>query len=615
MHSRTHAEKEYWPNLDRALRLYRGEHFEDQGKAAGYDRVVVNYLYPTVETKVAALALQYPEFFLVPLRADFEGQTPLVREVLQYTFKRGRHFAEAKRALRDKEIGGIGVTITGWLLVEQDERGETQTEYQGARPLVEDEPPDPTPNEGSGLSALGSGREGAMPTLPSWRVRESRPYAARICPRDFWVAPETGSVLDESMWCGYSERVPLEAVKNNRRYRNKGKIEGTTDSLVDLDVELRDKSENTPDDCKRVLLHHYYEKTRRVHVVFAEEEEKALLVEAWPQPFDRYPFNVLRVPDEEDRFFPTPPLLRLEHPQREINQARTLLALHQRQSNRKYQRVGKMSEANKRQFRSSTMLGLIELEDNNMITEVPHAPIQPEIFQSMEAAQQDIQVFSALNEYESFAPPSKRLTQTEVAAIQAAGGARASEARGEFERFLSEIARDTLAWMQQYSVATQQFPVFASSGQIKQFGHYTREEIQGEYLVDVYAGSTTAPNKKSFQETFAWMMQSLPNVVQAIMAGQQAGLNIKYLVEQFFRSVPEIRDVEKVFQPDPTAGPAMMAPGAAGGAPMLPGMDGSAGGQAVPPEADLLSQIDPGELEQFIQQMGSLTNGTSGVTG
>ena len=595
-HSRTHAKNTYWPSLDRALKLYRGEHFE--GPASGADRVVVNYLYPTVETKVAAIALQYPEFFLVPLRADFEEKTPLVREVLQYTFKRGRHFAEAKRALRDKEIGGLGVVISGWLLVEQDEEGATQAEYQGARPEVEGEPPDPTPNPATGT----------LP-LPPWRVRESRPYCARICPRDFWVAPETGSVLDDAMWCGYSERVPLEQVKAHRRYRNKSKLEGTTDSLVDLDVELKDKAENTPDDCKRVLLHHYYESSRRLHVVFAEEEEKPLLVEAWPQPFDRYPFNLLRVPDEEDRFFPTPPLLRLEHPQREINQARTILALHQRQSNRKYQRVGKMSEANKRQLRSSTVLGFVELEDQNLITEIPHAPIQPEIFQSMEAAQQDIQVFAALNEYESFAPPSKRLTQTEVAAIQAAGGARASEARGEFERFLSEIARDTLAWMQQYSVATQQFPVFAASGQIQQFGHYTKEEIQGEYLVDVYAGSTTAPNKKSFQETFAWMMQSLPNVVQAIVTGQQAGLNIKYLVEQFFRSVPEIRDVEKVFQPDPNAGPAMLAPGA-GGQPMLPAAAEGAGEQAGLEGSDLLSQIDPDELEAFIQQLSA--NGTGG---
>lgn len=588
-HARRFAEKTYWPSLDLARKLYKGEQWPDQGTPSGADRVVVNYLYPTAETKVSGVAQQYPDFYLVPLASRLQGQEALIRELLRYTFRTGGQFREAKRALRDMEIGGLGFAFSGWRLVEENRPGKPARIYEGARPDLVGEM-DPTENAGD-----------ALPPIAPQGVRENRPFGIRIPPRDFWVAPESTSVLQDAMYCGYSERVPLDKVKRNPRYKNTRDLKGTTDSLVDLDDELRDmREEQVPSDCRRVLLHHYLELDRRVHVVFAEEEEKPLLVEAWPWPFERYPIRVLRVPDDEDCFYPVPPLVRLEHAQREINHGRTILALHQRQSNRKYQRVGKLSEANKRQLRHSGVLGIVELEDQNMIQEVPHAPIQTEIFQSIQAAQQDIQVFAALSEYETFTPPTKRTTQMEVEAIKSAGGARSSDARAAFEEFLSGIAQDQLALLQQYSVGTSEFPIFSAGGQFDRFGHYTKEEIAGDYLIEVYANSTTAPNRKGLQEATAWLAQSLPNFMNAIVTGQQMGMNLKHLLQQFLLSMNEIRDVETIFQPDPNAGPAMLAPG--------PGVDGA----PVPAEpAAGPPAIDPAELEAFFASLGNV-NGTSG---
>lgn len=567
-----HARQTYHDDYDSAAKLYRGEHYADMARQRDYERIVVNYLYALVETKVAAQHFAYPEFTLKPGRAADRPQAETAKAALTWIWRTGRAQEEAKRCLRDKEIGGLGIMTTGWLVVTGDANNKPAlpTLFEGARPPVEGEAPDPTPN------LLPGEPPGPVATGP---LREDRPYQRRLPPKDFWVAPETNAELADALWCGYTERLPLDVVKKHPRYEGTRDLQGTAENFTDLSEELRDKKEEAPTDLRRVALHHYYEKARRLHLVWTEEREKPLLVEAWPHPYDRYPFNVLRSPDDEDRFYPRPPLLLVEHPQRELNQARTLLAVHQRQSNRKLQFAGRLTDANIRQLRSSHVLGIVQLEGPNLITEVPHAPIQPEIFKTEEAARADIQFLAALSEYEAFSPPTKRTTTAEAQLIAGAGGARATAARTDYEHFLANVAKDTLALMQQYSVATRSFGIFSRDGSVVDFGDYTRAEIAGDFILEVYVGSTTAPNRQTVMDQLAFFMQSLPALVQGIQAGDAIGMNFRPLVAQMFSALPEIRDVEAILTPNPAGPPGMpqgmLGPGM-GQAPQnaLPGMNG-----------------------------------------
>ena len=596
----------------RALDYYSGDHW-GQGDAAPVDWVTVNYLYPIVETKVAAIAFRNPDFTLRPMTEEAKESEETVRALLSYTFRKAKFLREARRIFRDYQIGGLGIGLTGWKQ-EWGAVGKPRLVTEVGRAVPLGEPLDPTPNVG----------EFPLPNAP---LRNETPFVKRICPKDFFISPETGGDEEEAAYMGYTERVPLAYVKNHPRYKNTGRITGTTENLKDLfddELRLQESRGETPQDLLRVTLHHYFDRPKLQYWVMCEETPDPLLVADWPYPYqDRYPFRIMRAADDEDRFYPKPTLLRYEHPQREINQSRSILARHQRQSVRKLQYNGRLSKANERQLSSDGALGIVQLEGQELIREVPHASVQPEIFRSEEAAKSDLQLLAAMNAYEAFNEPGKRVTTAEVQAIAAAGGARAKAEQESFEAWVSAVGADTLAYLQQYSVATRQIPVF-EGGKVTAFRDFTLEEIQGEYWVDIFVGSTMVPNRQQLSEQLGLIMQSTPNWVQGVMAADQAGMNFRLLLRSILDGIPEIKDANQIVpdappQQDPMQMLSQMPPdqlaGLLGQAGALPGAQGGPPQGKVPPfpgvflpdgSLDRLPEADAWLRERSDEDLGEL---------
>jgi hypothetical protein len=565
---------------ERAMDLYRGDHWSDKKLTRDRDWITVNYLYPIVETKVAAIAFRYPDFTFRSLTKDAKENEDTSRSLLAYTFRRGKFLDEAKRVFRDFQIGGVGVGMTGWL-TEAGERGQMKTEStSGSRVPVEGEEPDPTaPADTSGYGGSGE----PLPRPIRRPIREDRPFLKRISPTDLFVSPECGACLDEALYCGYTERLPLATVRRHPKWKNLSKLRGTSENLRDLfDAELKTYEEDDlPADLKRVTIHHYYDRPSLKYCVFSDECDEPLYESAWPFPFLRYPFRVMRAADDENRFWPKATLLRYEHPQREINQARSLLARHQRQvAGRKYQTSARLSPNALRAWQSDDVAALVQLDGPEKIGEIPHAHVGPEVFASWQGAREDLQLLAAMNAYEAFAEPSKRLTGSEVAAIQGAGGARAKAEQEEFEAFISGVGQDALNFLQEYSVAAGQMPVFTEE-KVTGWRDFTPEEIQGDYWVEVFVGSTAVPNRRMLAEQIGLLMQSAPNFVQAVMQGDQAGINFRVLLRRILEGLPEIRDVDEIVPEKPEGQPGM-------------GMDPAA----------MLGQLPPELMQQLSGQMG-----------
>jgi len=564
------SREKYLDERKRALAFYNGDQWGDQLPAA--DWVTVNYLYPIVETKVAAIAFRHPDFTLRSMSEEAKEAEETVRALLAYTFRRGKFLKEARRIFRDYQIGGLGVGLTGWKQEWGAVGKERLVTEVGRAPLPTDLS-DQTENAG----------EFDAPQAP---LRAERPFVKRIPPADFWISPECGGDEEEAAYMGYTERVPLAYVRNHPRYKNTGKIKGSAESLKDLfDEELRlmDAKEETPPDLLRVTLYHYFDRPRLRYVVMCEETPDPLLEADWPYPFrDRYPFRIMRAAGDEDEFYPVPTLLRYSHPQREINQARSILARHQRASVRKLQYNGKLSPTQKRQLESDGTLGVVQLEGQERITEIPHAHVQAEIFRSEEAAKGDLQILAAMNAYEAFSEPTKRLTSAEVQAISAAGGARAKAEQEAFEAWVSQVGQDTLAYVQSYTSSPFSVPVFEGAG-VSRFRDFTLEEIQGEYWVEIYVGSTMIPNRQALSEQIGMIMQSAPNMATAVAQGDQVGINFRLLLRAILEGIPEIKDPTKIVADQ--------------------GMDPMA----------MLSQIPPEELLNIVRQAGGLPGAGGGA--
>ena len=626
--ARKFAKDRWLPHCERARKLYDGQHWEDMHLPSERARIVVNYCRQTVETKVANIAFNYPDFHLRPLNTMGQAHANVATHLLQYDWRQADGQREAKRALRDKGIYGLGVVMTGWLYEPDTSPGEASVPVEGGRPAEAVEASDTTPDSapstpmgGSSLLSEGIPEDGSPPLLemnssefpnssfapaPMRPPRADRPFAKRISPCAFFVSPECDAVLENAEYCGYVELRALDEVKADKRYSNTRQLAGNTKSLKPwMDREEMSGQEKafgdyTMSDSKRVTLFHYYERRKRLHVVMCDEHKKPLLIEPFRHEGDRYPFAVDRVSDDEDCFFPTPPLLWIEHQQREINEARTQHSEWRGQSVPKYQTRGPLDEDQKQRICSNragtTIENLVE-----PVTPIVAAPLQKEVLEAGSLALQDLQFIAGLNDYEVAQPTTKRVTTAEVQAIQQGTGSRGAADRQAFEMFCAEIATHFLELEQQYSVRSRELPIYDRDENISEFVDFTPEQIRGEFLVEVHVGSTTAPNAKGATEAIGWIMQSIPNFVNAQAAAQQLGMDLRPLLPRLLKlALPDLRDVEQLLvgQIEQSMAQPALPPGMpmAGGQPAGPEM-AAAGMPGAPPE----SGGDASALAQLLQ--------------
>lgn len=585
--ARRYTEKEVHPNLKRARELYAGQHWPGQHQRSDMARIVCNILYPAVETKVSNLAFNYPDFTLKPLNREGSAHSDVARHVIAYDWRQMDAQDEAKRALRDRETYGVGLAYVYWLFETEPIEGEAGVTVEGGRPAEAMEPTDTTPD----------------PVLPDplmmdpmFRVRTDRPAVKRLSPFSFFVSPECDAKLENAEYCGYCELRPLDEVKADKRFKNTKNLKGEAKGLKPyLDDDTRQLDEGAmPSDCKRVKLFHYFEKKRKLYAVYCDEHTKPLLADEWTWAGDWYPFVVNRNPDDEDCFWPCPPLLRVEHQQHEVNEARTQHSEWRAQAVPKFQTRTTLEDQARQKFGSRRAGELIE-NVGEPIENLPVPPINPEVLQAGQMAMQDLQYGLGLNAYEVANVPTKRMTAPESEAVRLSGGSRAVADRQAFEMFCSELARRVLALEQQYSVRSRELPIFGQDEQPVDFRDFTKEEIAGQFLVEVAVGSTTAPKTEDVLEGVGFLMQSLPPFIQSMQAGQMVGLDLRETLAELIRAaLPDARNLQatllkQISQPMP---PPMMAQPAqmAGPPPEAEGVmpEEAGGGLAANPEDEAL---------------------------
>lgn len=579
-----YVEKEQRDKWDRALQLYKGEHFKDLTRARQDNAVVVNYLLHVAETKVCSIAFRYPEFTVLPLTAESRKYVDIANSALRYEWRMSKVQREARRALKDKEIFGTGVVYNGWLFETQD-----GMRIEDGRQPVEGEDKDKTPDPDAA-------DEGTTP-IPVEEVRTDRFYCKRISPMCFLVDPECGRILDDAEYCGYWELRPLTEVKKNPHFKNTKNLKGTTANLQNYFTgAYRNLAvDDVPSDVKRVKLYHYYERNRRLHVIFCDEHDKPLYIGNWNWETDSYPFRVLQAPGDEDIFFGMSPLLMVEAPQMEMNEARSQLRRHRRMSVPHFwTRTGNMTRQAREQIKSCIPLGIVET-NGDPINAIPRLDIQPEVYQTEQRALQDIQTISATDQYQMGRPPTKRATEGEVHAIQSLGGARSQDDRQGFEEFCAEIALDCLNWLRQYSTKTRTLPIYDTEGNIRNyFPDFTGDQIKGEFDIEVFVNSTTAPNNADILQGMAFWTQSFPPFLQSVLIAAQNGIDLTDLVRETLKVIPGIRNVDKIMDGfhlpiAPPNTPPGASPGGSPGAPpggppgMPPGIQGPPGAGLPPP--------------------------------
>jgi hypothetical protein len=577
-----HYERNFKPIYEESDRMWRGKHWPDSVAREDEHHLVINYTRHAVKTQVASIAFTAGEVSLRPMTPDGEQNAETSKRMVDYQLRESNTFRTTKRALRESIIYGLGVVMTGW-----EFQVENRPPMEG-RMRVEGE--ELTPEQQA--EAIASGEEPEV--VPEATVLKDGCYVRRIDPRDFRVPPESDWVLDDAPWCGYVEIVDLASVKANPHYRNTKGLKGSTRNLEGyLGDDIRKmKQEEMPSDVKRVMLTHYYEKRRRLHVVFCDEHQKPLMVEKWYWEHERYPFRCLFGTVTEADFYPDQsPVQEWRHQQQEINATRTQLMNVRAQMVPKWlTRKGTLTARDRIDFRNTITGTVLETNDPNPQTAMAVLPLPqltPDFYQNASQAMQDFSTLSTLSAYEVGDAPTKRMTQQEVSSIQGAGSAIKEEARQQYEKLCAGIAEDFLDLAQQFWQKTVRMPIYSQADVLEGWTQpITQEDIQGDYQFIVNVGSTEVKNQAGRVEELAYMLQAMGPLIQ------MGVINPKPLVKQMLQSMPDIRDVDAILSP-----PAPPQP-EAGAGPPPPGMEPMEGGQPptggmnIPPE--LLAQLQGG---------------------
>lgn len=595
-----YMQRTFKSNYDRCYRLWMGRHWREQQIPSPDHRVVVNYLAPIIQTKVDSIAFNpVPDFILRPLTEASAGNAEIATQALKYEWRRASAARETKRALFDKELFGFGVVQTGWEFVTDE------VELFNDRRPVEGEPPDAE----DVTEAILAGKDPAdtEPPVPAAKVRKDQFWVRRINPKDFRIDPEATWVIEDAAFIGYVEERPLDELKKDKRYRNTRQLKGNNRNLAGYldEVTLKMADELQPSDIKRVRLHHYYEKRRRLHCVFVDEHNLPLLVEQWQWKQDRYPFRAIFSPLAMDSFYPEQPSpILLEPMQREINETRSQIHIHRRRYNRKYQcKRGVLDAQAKKQLRQAADGLVIEHNGQNPNDIVPlqDAPLQPEVYEADKIARQDIITLSAIDQYQMGMTPSKRMTTTEVEQVSQSGGARVQADAQAFEEFCAGVAHDCLDWLEQFAVMTRELPIYGPDQDVTGWGTFSAKDIQGDYFVEVYMGSTMVKDSATEVKDIGFLLQNMMSFFQMPdpMNPGQPMAYAKPLLQQLLRAIPEIRNVKEILQPPAPPPPPFAPPGLPGAPPGPtgpggPGGPGEMGGPVPGPAMEALAAMRAG---------------------
>ncbi len=581
-----HYERNFRPIYEESDRLWRGKHWPRDTAHTQDHQLVINYTRHAVKTQVASIAFSAGEVSLRPQTPDGEQNANASKRMVDYQLRESNAFRTTKRTLYESIIYGLGIAMTGW-----EFQVENRPPMEG-RMRVEGE--ELTPEQQAEAIAAGEEPE----EVPEATVMKDGCFVRRIDPRDFRVPPEADWVLEDAPWCGYVEIVDLATVKANPNYKNTRGLRGSTKNLDGyLGDDLRKMKENEiPTDVKRVTLTHYYEKRRRLHVVFCDEHKKPLLVEKWYWNHERYPFRCLFGTVSQADFYPDQsPVQEWKHQQQEINAGRSQLMNVSAQMVPKWiTRKGVLTQRDRIDFRNTIIGTVIETNDPNPQTALAAMPLpqlSPDFHHNAQQAMQDFSTISTLSAYDVGNSPTKRLTTSEVNTIQGAGSALKEEARQQYEEFCAGIAEDFLDLAQQFWQKSVSLPIYSQADVLEGWTQpITQDDIKGDYQFIVNVGSTEVKNQAGRMEELGFVLQSaLPYV-------QMGVLDPKPLWKQFLQSMPEIRDVDAILAPAQQQGAPGMAPPQGGEPP--PGMEPMGGGgppdggMQIPPE--LLAQLSGG---------------------
>lgn len=492
-------------------------HFRIAQGQSDIDIQAINFVFAYVKTEIPALYLKNPYLKVNAKKASAIQAAKILEEAINYDWRHKKLKRENKKNIWDGKLIGHSWFKSG---------------YTGNFGTVED----------------GNGE--TIETI------ESEDFFGYRVPWDcITFDPDSIDPPHDCKWIAHDVWVDLADAKSNPRYKNTDKLTPESRKRPGT-IGNSDRPES---EGQKVRLREVWDiKNQVVFTVSNGVDDYIEDPKPWPYEMRGYPFSFLNFNPVNDEPYGMSDVYMFESQVFEITKVRAMMLDHIKRFNRQLVYNGQLTQEQKDSIALGITANVTENVDGTKLLPIPYPQLQTDIYGVEKLIKEDMINISGQSPQERGAT-QQTTTRTFRELAQIARGAenRRSEQIDVVEEFIADIAQKRIALMQQFAdvpyyvritgknpeeivKAIADRPSASLAGSVTDTNGFTftREDIQGEFDVEVVPGSTAPLNKDTMLSMLLDILQLLPSL-GIVPGGPVVGAIGRLLADMF--QVPELK--------------------------------------------------------------------------
>lgn len=456
----------------------------------------INLIYAYVKTEIPSLYLRDPHIEVIPKKGSSILSAKIRELAINYIWRTKKFKAETKKNIWDALIVGHSWFKSG---------------YTGKFGSVED----------------GNGHVTEY-------IESEDFFGYRVPWKHITFNLESTDPPNDCRWIAHEVLRPLEDVQKNKRYKNTEDLEGSP--LIDGELENK-KSKSLKRNAfqSEVLWVKLFEVRDIVNKkIFTLAEGHDQYLESpkdWPYKMKGFGFQFLAFNKINDEAYPIADVYMGEPQVMELIKIRAMQLDHLKRFNRQYEsEKGNLDEEAKTNLSLGLTGAVIEPNQIGKLIPISYPPIQSDIYAIEDRVRHDLgNVWGQSDQDRGANQKAPTRTIGELLQIQRSTQNRRSDKVDVVEDFLEDIARDQISLLMQF--ATEPFYVKLTGTEPKELLEqlkmrpsatnqtavtdsegftFNKEDIQGEFDIDIKAGSTIPLDRENKLNLLLQILELLP---------------------------------------------------------------------------------------------------------
>lgn len=343
------------------------------------------------------------------------------------------------------------------------------------------------------------------------KIDEDKMFSKKVSWRDILFNISSKNPPKDSLWIAQRIVMPLPVAKE--KYPSLKNLTGS------ISPEMNEKEFNKAqftDDIRVAVLWEVYDAIERKIILLAEGHETFVKPEvSWPEHWNEFPFSMLWYYEMPDEAYPMSPIAPWDAQIEETNQLFGQALNHVKRDSRQIiTKRGAFTESELDKYAEGVDGAMVEMEGTGAIREnfevVGYGPVSQDVYMLLDRLAGISRETNGQPEFEKggVTKTSSR-TLGELQAIAAGARSRLDKRVDQLETHIETIAKHMIASMQANFDMEQMIRITGETPDkiIKALGdkfnpetqtiEFTKEDIQGDFDVEVRAGSTLPLNKET----------------------------------------------------------------------------------------------------------------------